>query len=581
MEPRKARIRSEPASSCSTQGHGVGGKADCPDTPPGSWSSASQQQLSAREPGDLEDASPPMVGGRQGREGDEPQDEPACFEKSDKPMVPEKSTNSRVTPEESMEERGEADGKFARGNADGTLRPNTRAYITERIGTRARKDKGVRFNNLLSHLRLPLLREAYQALRKKAAAGVDGETWSSYGVDLDARLQDLEERIHRGNYHPLPVRRVHIPKGDGTSRPLGIPALEDKIVQQAVRWIIEPIYEPAFLGFSYGFRPRRSAHDALDALDKAIGRKLNWVLDADLRSFFDTIEAGWMQRFLEHRITDRRMVRLLMKWMRAGVMEDGKFWEAERGAPQGGIISPLMANVYLHYVLDLWAHHWRRRPGHGEVYIVRYADDLVMGFQYESDGRAMLAALAARLVEFGLELHPEKTRLIRFGRFAERDCRLDGNKRPLTFDFLGFTHICAQSRVGKFKVVRRTSRKKRHAKLKKLREEIWRARHDPVTEQHSRLNSVLRGHYEYYGVPDNYRALRSFRFQLCRAWHRALQYRSQRGRWTRERLKQFDRKLSLLPPRITRRHRQLSLPLTGGGSPVREIRTPGSVRGAG
>jgi group II intron reverse transcriptase/maturase len=457
-----------------------------------------------------------------------------------------------------------------------------RAHVTERIGSKAREAKGVRFNNLLSHLKAPLLKEAYERLRKDAAAGVDGETWSSYGEELDARLRDLEERVQRGSYHPQPVRRVYIPKGGGKMRPLGVPALEDKIVQQAARMLLEPIYERSeFLGFSYGFRPCRSPHMALDALAEVMHRrKVNWVLDADIRSFFDTIDHGWMKKFVEHRIADERMVRLLMKWLHAGVMEDGELREVEEGTPQGGIISPLLANIYLHHVLDQWAHAWRKKRARGEVYIVRYADDFVMGFQYEQDAHAMRAALAERLAKFGLELHADKTRVLRFGRFAARDCIREGRRHPETFDFLGFTHICGKARSGGFWVLRRTSRRKRQVKLAKLREEIWKRRHRPVIEQRAWISASLRGHYGYYGVSGNFRALATFHRRVQDTWHQALQHRSQRARWNKKKRASFAEKFPLLPPRITRRRPpQLRLPLTGGGSPVREIRTPGSVGG--
>jgi RNA-directed DNA polymerase len=493
-----------------------------------------------------------MVRGRQTREGDKPQAGAYAVEESDVSMVPRKSGNSRVMPEDPTEGRGTANGKSAERNATRAQDRLDALTHLERIGAKARKDKEERFTNLLSHMKVPLFEEAYWRLRKNAAAGVDGETWSQYGEQLEARLRVLQDRVHRGNYHPQPVRRVYIPKADGRRRPLGIPALEDKIVQMAARMLLEPIYEQSeFLGFSYGFRPNRSQHRALDALDAAIGRKVNWVLDADIRSFFDTIDFGWMQKFLEHRIGDRRMVRLIMKWLHAGVMEEGKLVEVQAGTPQGGIISPLLANIYLHNALDLWVQAWRKRGARGEVYIVRYADDLVMGFQYERDARAMHSAMTERLAKFGLELHPEKTRVLRFGRFAKRDSVLDGRERPETFDFLGFTHISAQGSDGSFRYIRRTSSKKRQGKLAALGAEIRRRRHDPVAEQHRWLNSVLRGHYAYYGVPGNFPALRSFRERVRWRWHSALQRRSQRATWTADRRERFDATFPLLPARIT------------------------------
>lgn len=527
-----------------------------------SSSSARPHMPCARESGDLAGASPPMVGGRQTREGEEPKAGEYACEESRASVVPKKPANSVVTPEELVEGRVAANGNSPSETRTGPSAGLSAPTHLERVGERARKQKQERFNNLLSHIKLPLLREAYQLLNKKSSAGVDGETWAQYGENLDVRLLDLQNRVHRGSYHPQPVRRVNIPKADGRTRPLGIPTVEDKILQQAVRMILEPIYEADFIGFSYGFRPKRSQHKALDALYVALGNKTNWVLDADIRAFFDTIDHGWMRKFIEHRVGDQRLVRLLLKWLNAGVMEDGKLHEVTAGTPQGGIISPLLSNVYLHYVLDLWVQQWRKRDARGEVYIVRYADDFVMGFQYEQDARAMRTALAERFAKYSLELHPEKTRLIRFGRFARRDSVLDGRKRPETFAFLGFTHISAEGPNGKFRVVRRTSRKKRVAKLASLKEEIERRKHHRVAEQHKWLNSVLRGHNLYYGVPGNYSALRSFRHRVRSQWHRALQRRSQRAKWNEASHRAFDARFPLLNPQITHRH-----PLSGLSRP--------------
>ena len=530
--------------------------------PPGSESSARLHMPCAREPGDLVGASPRVDADRQSREGDEPQAVMNASEESRAPIVPEKSANSEVTPEESMEGRGAANGKLAERN---THRAQDRERVLthlQRVGERAKEKKQEQFVNLLSHIKVPLLREAYQRLEKNAAAGVDGETWAQYGENLDARLTALQDRVHRGSYHPLPVRRVHIPKTDGQTRPLGIPALEDKVLQQAVRMVLEPIYEADFLGFSYGFRPQRSQHKALDALYVALGVRSNWVLDVDIRSFFDTIDHGWLRTFIEHRIGDTRLVRLLLKWLKAGVMEEGKLRAVEAGTPQGGIISPLLANVYLHYALDLWVQQWRKQNARGEVRIVRYADDAVMCFEYEQDARAMHQALAERLAKFNLELHPDKTRLIRFGRFAQRDgLAVDGRARPETFDFLGFTHICARNAEGKFRLVRRTSRKKRVAKLAALKEEIERRKHHRVVEQYAWLNSVLRGHYNYYGVPGNSAALASFRRSVRTHWHRALQSRSQRAPWRRTKHDAFDARFPLERARLTQQHPLARFPL--------------------
>jgi RNA-directed DNA polymerase len=513
--------------------------------PPESDEFGTLRQPHARKPGDLDAASTVMVSEEQPREGDEPQSAGESVEKSDAGIVPEKPVKAWVTPVESVEGRPSAKGKSAARNAHSTQREESALTFLQRIGQRAKEKPEEKWTNLLSHMRVPLLKEAYQRLRRQAATGVDGVTWDEYGERLDERLLDLESRVHRGGYHPQPVRRVHIPKGDGKTRPLGIPALEDKLVQQAARMILEPIYEAKFIGFSYGFRPGRSAHDALDALAEAIRRKVNWVLDADIQSFFDTIDHGHLQRFLEHRIGDPRMIRLLMKWAKAGVMVEGKLHAVQAGTPQGGIISPLLANVYLHYVFDLWVMSWRKKQAHGEVYVVRYADDFVIGLQQEQDAHAIRGALEARLAKFGLKLHPEKTRVIRFGRYAREQNEERGSFEPHTFDFLGFTHIAGLSREGKFQLKRRSSRKKRRAKLARLKDEVRKRRHARVVEQHAWLSSVLNGHYRYYGVPTNYPALKQFRERVQFMWHASLQRRSQRGRWNMQQLNSFKERFPL------------------------------------
>jgi RNA-directed DNA polymerase len=493
---------------------------------------------------------PEMVTGESPQEGDEPQVGETTVEKSDEVVVPKKSAKARVTPVESMEGRTEAKGKSAARNASSTLSEPEALTFLQRIRERAKQKPKEKWTNLLSHVQAPLLKEAYRRLRRNAATGVDEVSWHEYGERLDERLLDLVSRVHRGSYHPQPVRRVFIPKGDGKMRPLGIPALEDKIVQQAVQMVLEPILEAEFVGFSYGFRPRRSAHDALDALAEAIRRKVGWVLDADIEAFFDTIDHRHLQAFLEHRIGDTRLVRLLMKWAKAGVMEEGKLHETQAGTPQGGIISPLLANLYLHYVLDLWAVSWRKKHASGEMYVVRYADDFVMAFQREQDAAAMHKALAERMTDFGLKLHPQKTRVIEFGRFARENRERRGLPKPETFDFLGFTHIASIGRDGKFQLKRRTSRKKRRAKLARLKEECDGRRHHRIAEQHRWLSLVLTGHYRYYGVPTNYRALNQFRYRVWDIWHRALARRSQRARWTYARREALDRRFPLPLPRI-------------------------------
>jgi RNA-directed DNA polymerase len=519
-------------------------------TAPGSDELGTLTRSVAREPGDLDVALPTMVSGELPQEGENPQVGATIVEKSDEVVVPKKSAKTWVTPVESMEGRTEAKGKSAAENASSPQSESGVLSFLQRIGERAKQKPKEKWTTLLSHIRVPLLTEAYQRLRRNAAAGVDEVTWHEYGERLDERLRDLEGRVHRGSYHPQPVRRVLIPKGDGKTRPLGIPALEDKIVQQAARMVLEPVLETEFIGFSYGFRPKRSAHDALDALATAIYKRVSWVLDADIEAFFDTIDHRHLQAFIEHRIGDRRMVYLLMKWAKAGVMEDGKLHETQAGTPQGGIISPLLANLYLHYVLDLWALSWRKKHATGEMYVVRYADDFVMAFQKEQDAVAMQRALARRLADFGLKLHPQKTRVIEFGRFARESRARRGLAKPETFDFLGFTHIAGISREGKFQLKRRTSRKKRRAKLARLKEEVERHRHAPVAQQYARLSLVLTGHCRYYGVPTNHSALNSFKRRVEWMWWRSLQRRSQRGRWTKAQREKFADRFPLPKPQI-------------------------------
>lgn len=552
IEPRNFLETGEPTRSLGAEGHGDGSLSVGEDRslPSGSKNSARSQTPHAREPGDLEDASRSKSDGRHPREGEEPQAAGSTFEESDEDVVPEKSTKTWVTPVEPMEGRSSAKGKSAARNTSSTQGENDVLTSLRWIGQRAKEKPKEKLTNLLCQVKAPLLKEAYGHLRRRAATGVDGVTWEEYGEGLDNRLRDLQDRIHRGTYHPQPVRRVYIPKALGKTRPLGIPALEDKIVQQAVRMVLEPIYEAMFAGFSYGFRPKRSAHDALDALAVSLEEKVSWVLDADIRSFFDTIDHRWMQKFLEHRIGDTRLVRVVMKWMRAGVMEEGELRVANEGTPQGGNISPLLANIYLHYVLDLWAARWGRTQAHGKMCVVRYADDFVMAFQFKKDANEMRKALAERFAAFGLELHPEKTRVIQYGRRARGDRRRAGMSKPATFDFLGFTHVTALDRHGAFQVRRLTSRKKSGAKLVQLTEECRRRCDRPIPEQYAWLSRVLEGHYRYYGVPNNYSALARFQRAVRRIWHRTLQRRSQRARWTCARRRSFEATFPLPKPRI-------------------------------
>ena len=406
--------------------------------------------------------------------------------KSDSSVVPEKPpNNSAQAGAEVVEGRG-----LAKGNPSGhdTRRTQHRESVPsglDRIRQAARKDGKERFTALLHHVYdVDRLRAAYRETERNAAAGVDGETWQHYGEKLEANLQDLSERLAQGAYRAKPVRRAYIPKADGRMRPLGVPALEDKIVQRATVEVLGAIYEQDFLGFSYGFRPGRSQHNALDALHVGTHRrKVMWVLDADIRGFFDTLDHEWLVKFVEHRVGDRRIVRLIQKWLGAGVLEDGKRIRSEVGAVQGGSISPLLANLYLHYVFDLWVHQWRNTRARGDVIVVRYADDFVVGFQHRKDAEQFLVDVRERFVQFGLELHPDKTRLIEFGRFAGRDRGKRGDGKPETFDFLGFTHLCGKSRNGWFKVMRQTMRGRMRAKLREVKEALRRRMHAPVTEQ--------------------------------------------------------------------------------------------------
>jgi group II intron reverse transcriptase/maturase len=393
-----------------------------------------------------------------------------------------------------------------------------------------RRDKKARFNNLLNHLTPELLRASFFDLRKQAAPGIDGETWAEYAENFETRITDLHSRIHRGTYRAQPSKRAWIPKLDGKLRPLGIAALEDKIVQQAVRVVLECIYEEDFLGFSYGFRPGRGCHRALDALSVGIPmQKVNWILDADIRGFFDNISHEWLLKFLEHRIADRRLLRLLKKWLRAGVSEDGEWSPSTVGTPQGAVISPLFSNVFLHYVLDQWLDAWRKRHARGEIIIVRYADDFVLGFREETDAKRCLGALKERFAKFGLELHPEKTRLIEFGRYAAERRSKRGDAPPETFDFLGFTHICGTTRKGDFTIKRITAIKKLRAKLEELKDKLTKTMHMELAQVGSWLSSVFRGWCQYHAIPGNYDRLQQFRAALQELWYRALRRRSQRA----------------------------------------------------
>ena len=454
-------------------------------------------------------------------------------EKSDSAIVALKPANNvEQSTAEPVEPRAGTKGNASQHS---THRMQSRASVSqalERIRQAARQRKKEKFTALLHHLSIDQLEEAFFELKENAAPGVDGLTWKDYEADLGRKLDDLHARVHRGAYRAQPSRRVYIPKPDGRQRPLAVAALEDKIVQRATAAVLNAIYEEDFLGFSYGFRPGRGTHDALDALCTGItSRKVNFILDADIRSFFDTVSQEWLTRFVEHRIGDRRVIRLIQKWLKAGVLEDGVVTTSDRGTGQGSVISPLLANIYLHYVFDLWAERWRRHQAKGDTIIVRYADDLIVGFEHETEARRFQDAMRERLQEFALSLHPDKTRLIEFGRFAAANRRRRGLGKPETFNFLGFTFICGKSRQGKFQIKRKSRRDRMRAKLQAIKQELRRRMHQSIPQQGIWLRQVVTGYFNYHAVPTNGRALATFRFHVIDLWRRTLRRRSQTD-WT-------------------------------------------------
>jgi RNA-directed DNA polymerase len=457
--------------------------------------------------------------------------------KSDRPIVATKSANkvdveseSETTMAESMERRGLAKGKTPRQNTNRALDRAVVQSALGRIRQAVVKDKRVKFTSLMHHIyNLSMLREAFYGLKRDAAAGVDGATWRQYEEELESNLADLSGRLRRGAYRAKPVRRVFISKEDGRQRPLGVTALEDKIVQRATVEVLNGIYEHDFLGFSYGYRPGRRQHQALDALYLGLQGRVDWVLEGDISAFFETMDHEWLMKFLEHRIADQRVLRLIRKWLKAGVLEKEQWQCSEEGTPQGGSASPLLANIYLHYVFDLWVQHWRKTKAKGEVIVVRWADDFVVGFQHQPEAERFHHELRERFVQFKLKLHPEKTRLIEFGRFAIQRRERRGQGKPETFNFLGFTHICGQKRSnGMFTVLRRTMSKRKRGKLKAVKVELRKRMHQPVAEVGKWLRSVIEGHNRYYGVPSNLPSLSSFRYHVGRYWYRTLKRRSQK-----------------------------------------------------
>jgi RNA-directed DNA polymerase len=461
--------------------------------------------------------------------------------KSDSAIVAAKPTNNAGQPAaEPVEPRA---GTKRNAGEQSTHRTQSRARVTQalaRVRKAAQQRRKEKFTALFHHLSVDLLREAFLVLKRNAAPGMDGLTWQAYAADLERNLTDLHARVHRGAYRASPSRRTYIPKADGRKRPLAVAALEDKIVQRATVAVLNCIYEEEFLGFSYGFRPRRGQHDALDAVAVGItDKKVNFILDADVRSFFDEVSQSWLIRFVEHRIADPRIIRLIQKWLKAGVLEDGVVTVSEKGTGQGSVISPLLANIYLHYVFDLWAERWRRHEATGGMMIVRYADDIVVGFAHEIDARRFWDAMRKRFEEFALSLHPEKTRLIEFGRQAadRRDQR--GFGKPETFNFLGFTHICGRSRYGKFLLKRKSRRDRMRGKLKEIKEEMRRRMHQPIPDQGRWLAQVVRGYFAYHAVPTNSASIGAFRHHVVDLWRCSLSRRSQHGGITWQRIEQI------------------------------------------
>lgn len=461
--------------------------------------------------------------------------------KSDRPIVPETPLNNEDNPlslAEKVEGRGLTKGNLFQQNKCRTQGRENLQSALGRIRQAAAGDKTLQFTSLWHHVyNIERLREEYYNIKRQASSGVDGQTWEQYGEDLENNLQDLSRRLINGSYRAKPVKRVYIPKPDGRQRPIGITTLEDKIVQRSVTVVLNAIYESDFKGFSYGFRPGRGAHNALDAVTVGILKcKVGWVLDADIRGFFDTIDHKWLIKFIEHRIKDRRVIRCIQKWLNAGVLEDGKRIRFEEGTPQGGSISPLLANIYLHYVFDLWTDQWRNRCARGHVIVVRYADDIVLGFQYKSEAERFRNELQQRFGKFNLELHAEKTRLIEFGRFAAERRAGKGESKPETFNFLGFTHICAESSKGKFKLLRLPIRERVQKKLKDIKEQLKLRRYTSVSEMGQWLRAVLTGWYRYYAVPNIYCYLVKIRLRIGWLWYRALRKRSQRSTMTWKRM---------------------------------------------
>lgn len=493
-------------------------------------------------------------------------------EKSDKVILPKKQPNRMANDStEAVEGRTLTKGNSSQTAAAWTQSQSPASNGLEAVRKAARKGKGTKFTALMHHITPELLRKSYFALKRNAMPGIDGVTWSEYGTNLKGRLDKLHDQLHKGAYRAKPAKRIYRPKPDGSKRPIGIQSIEDKVVQQAVVSVLEAIYEVDFMGFSYGFRPKRGQHDALDALQVGLYRKkVNWVLDADIKGFFDAMDHDWMLAFLRHRIRDKRIYRLIRKWLRVGYIDDGRYTRSRKGTPQGAVISPILSNIFLHYVFDLWAHHWRVHQATGDVIILRYADDLALGFQHEYEAIKFQKALEQRLARFCLALHPKKTRLIRFGRYASQQCKEKGLGKPETFDFLGFTHYCTRShKTGWYVVGRKSAKSKLRAQLAAIKASLRKRLHRPVPETGKWLTSVLRGHLNYYAVPGNSRSLNFFFDRVKYYWLRALRRRSQRHKMNWERyamlVKRYIPAVRILHPQPIHRF----VARTQGRSPVR------------
>jgi RNA-directed DNA polymerase len=469
------------------------------------------------------------------------------YRESDSPIVSRKLTN-KTGDNKPVAEEAERRG-LAERNPSKQNRSQAQSWIIlpnelDRIRYAAQSDRKRQLISLWHHVYdVWRLRKSYYSLKHNSAAGIDGETWKEYGKKLEENLKNLSDRLRKGGYRAKAVRRIFIPKGDGRQRPIGIPVLEDKIVQRATVEVLNAVYEVDFLGFSYGFRPKRSQHNALDAVVEAIeGKKVSWVLDLDIRGFFDSIDHEWLIKFVRHRVKDERVMRHIKKRLNAGVMEDGEWRKVEEGTPQGGSISPLLANIYLHYVFDLWANSWRRRKASGDMIMVRFADDIILGFQSRHEAIRFLDELKGRFKKFNLEVNTEKTSLIEFGRYAAERRKERGNGKPETFDFLGFTHICGRSRKGKYMVLRKTSGKKMSRKLAELKKTMRERLHWSIPETGKWLSSVIVGHCRYYGVPWNGKSLSRFRSKITRMWFKSLKRRSQRHCMTWERMNRLAKR---------------------------------------